>query len=204
MAMVSTDRVLTEAVWPGEGAALWVKRAVLVVLGVVALTAAAKVRIALPGTPVPMNLGTLAVLSVGAAYGVRLGLVTLLAWLALGVAGFSMFAGSDAADPAKIGWAYMTGGTGGYLVGYVLAAGVLGWLARRGWDRSVGLMAVAMLVGNVVLYVPGLLWLRGFADGWAQTLEWGITPFLVGDAVKLALAALIFPALWRLVGSARA
>lgn len=204
MAMVSTDRVLSEAVGPGEGAGLWVKRAVLVVVGVVALVAAAKLKIALPGTPVPMNLGTFAVLSVGAAYGVRLGLVTLLAYMALGAAGFDMFASSNPDDPAKIGWTYMTGGTGGYLLGYVLAAGVLGWLARRGWDRSVGWMAVAMLIGNLVLYVPGLLWLRGFAESWAQTLDWGLTPFLIGDLVKLALAALIFPVLWRLVGSARA
>lgn len=198
----TTDRVLTE-VLPGEGAMLWAKRAALVAGGVLALVLAAKVKVALPGTPVPMNLGTLAVLSIGAAYGVRLGLVTLFAWMALGILGLDVFAGTEGGNPAKLGWAYMAGGTGGYLLGYVLAAGALGLLARRGWDRSVMWMAAAMLVGNALIYLPGLLWLRGFAEGWDQTLAWGLTPFLAGDLVKLALAALLFPALWKLAGSAR-
>ncbi|NRB05818.1 MAG: biotin transporter BioY, partial [Rhodobacteraceae bacterium] len=79
----------------------------------------------------------------------------------------------------------------------------LGALARRGWDRSFVWMAVAMLIGNVLIYVPGLLWL-GQLYGWDKPiLEWGLTPFLVGDAIKLALAALILPAAWKLVGKAR-
>ena len=75
--------------------------------------------------------------------------------------------------------------------------------ARKGWDRSVLTMALAMLVGNALIYVPGLLWLHQFASGWEQTLAWGITPFLIGDAIKLALAALLLPALWSFVGKAR-
>ena len=108
----------------------------------------------------------------------------------------------------------MMGATGGYLVGYVLATLALGLAARRGWDRSVGGMALAMLVGNVAIYVPGLLWLHHlivgglfdparYASPWEQTLAWGVTPFLIGDAIKLALAALVVPGLWKLVGSAR-
>jgi biotin transport system substrate-specific component len=200
---MAMTEVLSEALGPRQGTGLRAKQAALVVLGVAALVLAAKAKVPLPGTPVPMNLGTFAVLSIGAAYGLRLGLVTLLAYMALGVLGLDVFASSNAADPAKIGWSYMTGGTGGYLLGYVLAAATLGLLARRGWDRSVGLMAGAMLIGNLVLYVPGLLWLRTFAESSSQTFAWGLTPFLVGDAVKLGLAALLFPAIWRAVGSAR-
>jgi biotin transport system substrate-specific component len=101
------------------------------------------------------------------------------------------------------GIAYMTGSTGGYLLGYVMATVLLGALAQRGWDRSMGGMALAMLLGNVLLYVPGLIWL-GVLYGWDQPiLAWGLTPFLVGDLVKLALAALILPLVWKLVGDAR-
>ena len=97
----------------------------------------------------------------------------------------------------------MMGGTGGYLVGYVLAVLALGWAARAGWDRSVARMAGAMVIGNALIYVPGLLWL-GQLYGWDQPiLQWGLTPFLIGDALKLLLAALLLPAVWKFVGSRR-
>jgi biotin transport system substrate-specific component len=125
----------------------------------------------------------------------------VLAYLALGATGVDVFAGSGA---EASGLAYMMGGTGGYLVGYALAAAALGWAARRGWDRSHGRMALAMLIGNAIIYVPGLLWL-GQLYGWDQPiLAWGLWPFLIGDALKLALAALLFPLAWRAVGAARA
>ena len=197
MALSWNDRVLTEAVGPDEGTALRIKQVAMVVLGVIALTAMAKARVYLPGNPVPITLGTLGVLSIGAAYGVRLGLITILSYMALGAAGVTVFAGE------KAGLIYMMGGTGGYLVGYVLATAALGLAARAGWDRNVGLMALAMLIGNALIYVPGLIWLNGFAESWSQTLAWGLTPFLIGDALKLALAALLLPALWKLVGDAR-
>ena len=189
------DAVLQEALWQTEGAGLWVKRVVLVVAGVIALAVAAKIKV--PMWPVPITMGTFAVLTIGAAYGARLGLITILGYLALGAMGASVFAGE------KAGLTYMMGGTGGYLVGYALAAMALGYAARMGWDRNVALMALAMLIGNALIYIPGLLWLNQFATGWAQTLEWGITPFLIGDALKLALAALLVPGLWKLIGSAR-
>jgi biotin transport system substrate-specific component len=195
-----TATVLSEHLWRAEGAARLVKQAALVVLGIAALAIAAKIKFPLPPSPVPVTLGTFAVLSIGAAYGPRLGLVTILGYMLVGALGFDVFAGSSA---EKNGLVYMMGGTGGYLVGYVLATLALGWAARAGWDRDVAKMGVAMLIGSALIYVPGLLWLSGFAESWAQTLEWGITPFLIGDAMKLALAALLFPALWKLVGSAR-
>ena len=198
MASVAVRPVLADVVWSTEGTSVWVKRLVLLVVGVLALAVAAKIRI--PMWPVPLTMGTFAVLTIGAAYGPRLGLSTILAYLVVGALGFDVFAGSSAENA---GLAYMMGGTGGYLVGYALAAVALGAFARRGWDRSMTWMAVAMLIGNALIYIPGLLWL-GILYGWDKPiLEWGLTPFLLGDALKLALAALLVPAIWKLVGNAR-
>lgn len=198
MALAMTDKVLTEAFGANEGTARRVKQAVLVVLGIAALAIAAKIKV--PMWPVPVTMGTFAVLTIGAAYGPRLGLTTILGYMAVGALGFDVFAGSSA---EKAGLEYMMGGTGGYLLGYVLATLALGFAARRGMDRSVLGMAVAMLVGNALIYVPGLLWL-GQLYGWDKPiLEWGFTPFVIGDALKLVLAALVVPGAWKLVGRAR-
>src|SRR3546814_8781828 len=116
--------------------------------------------------------------------------------LAEGALGLPVFAGT----PEKgLGLAYMAGPTGGYLVGYVLAAAACGWLAERGWDRNVLSATVAMLVGNALIYLPGLLWL-GVLFGWDKPiLEWGLTPFLLGDLLKLALVAAGLPLAWRMI-----
>lgn len=193
-----TQAVLTQAFGPQSGTALRLKQAALVLVGVLALAIAAKIKV--PMWPVPITMGTFAVLSIGAAYGARLGLVTILGYMLVGALGFDVFAGSSA---EAAGLTYMMGGTGGYLVGYVLATLALGALAARGWDRSFGMMALALLIGNALIYLPGLAWL-GHLYGWDKPiLEWGLTPFLVGDAIKLALAAVLLPALWKMVGSVR-
>lgn len=198
MSTLTARPVLADLFGASEGTQLRLKQIVLVLAGVAVLAAAAKIRI--PMWPVPMTMGTFAILTIGAAYGPRLGLTTILAYLAVGALGFNVFAGSSA---EQNGIAYMMGGTGGYLVGYALAAVALGAFARAGWDRSFGKMAGALLVGNAIIYVPGLLWL-GVLYGWDKPiLEWGLTPFLLGDALKLALAALLVPAVWKLVGTAR-
>ncbi len=198
MRLTTSDAVLSDVIAPREGTALLIKQAVLVVAGILFLVAAAKIKV--PMWPVPMTFGTFAVLTMGAAYGARLGLVTILGYMIIGALGFDVFAGSSA---EAYGLSYMMGGTGGYLVGYVLAVVALGLLAQRGWDRSLGKMAGAMLIGNALIYVPGLIWL-GMLYGWDKPiLQWGLTPFLLGDALKLALAALILPAAWTLVGKAR-
>jgi biotin transport system substrate-specific component len=212
MADTASRHVLTEAVWRTEGTMLWVKRVALVVLGIAVLTLAAQVKVPVWPSPVLMNLGTFAVLTVAAAYGPRLGLVTMAGWMLLGALGFDVFQSSTASNS---GLAYMTGPTGGYLVGYLLATVALGQAARRGWDRSVGGMAAALFACNVLIYVPGLLWLgyliaNGLfvpaksASVWYQPMAWGLTPFLVGDALMLALAAVVVRGLWKLVGAARA
>lgn len=189
---------LAEAIFPQTGLALRVKQLVLVAAGIAALVLAAKIKI--PMFPVPMTMGTFAVLSIGAAYGTRLGLATILGYMLVGALGFDVFAGSSA---EVSGLGYMMGSTGGYLVGYVLAVVALGALARKGWDRARGKMALALVLGNALIYVPGLIWLTVLYGLEAPILSWGLTPFLLGDVVKLALVALLLPALWSLVGRAR-
>ncbi|MBP1805533.1 biotin transporter BioY [Rubellimicrobium aerolatum] len=211
---------MTQTAWPvlaelgtrEDGPARLARQAMLVALGIAGLTLAAQAQVPVPPSPVPVNLGTFAVLGLGAAYGPRLGLATILGYMGLGALGADIFASSSAGNN---GLGYMMGASGGYLLGYVLATVLLGALARRGWDRSVGRMAFAMLLGNVAIYVPGLLWLQHvvgsgafdpatYASVWDQTLAWGLTPYLIGDALKLGLAALLLPVAWKLVGSARA
>ena len=200
MAVMGRDRVLVET-FGDEGAARVAKQVLLVALGVAALAIAAKIKV--PMWPVPATLQTFVVLSIGASYGMRLGLVTLIAYLAGGALGFDVFTGSSAEVG---GLSYMLGATGGYLVGFAVAAGAMGALARAGWDRSVGRMALAMLIGNAIIYLFGVPWMAYlFLEdrGFAWVMQWGMTNFLVFDALKLALAALLFPALWKLVGDAR-
>ncbi len=201
MALALNDRVLTEAFGPSSGTALRVKQALMVVMGIVLLAVMAKIKVPVPGSPVAISMGTFAVLTIGAAYGPRLGLATIMGWMIIGMLGFDVFQSSTA---DLNGLSYMMGSTGGYLVGYVLATLALGFAARAGWDRSVVLMALAMLAGNVLIYVPGLAWLAVLYGLEAPILAWGLTPFLLGDALKLGLAALLVPGLWKLIGDARA
>jgi len=146
-----------------------------------------------PFYPVPMTLQTLVILTIGMAYGWRLGMATLILYLLEGAVGLPVFAGT----PEKgIGLVYMVGGTGGYLIGFVLAAGCCGWLAERGLDRRIMTTAAAMLIGNILIYIPGLLWL-GTLYGWDKPiLEWGMTPFVLGDLTKIALGSCLMPAIW--------
>jgi len=204
--------VLADYIVPTTGQMVWLRRLVLMIVGSLALWASAKIQV--PMFPVQMTMQTFVVLSIGAAFGSRLGAATVMLYLVEGAMGLPVFAGT----PEKgIGLAYMFGGTGGYLIGFVLAAYIVGWLAECKFDRSVILMALAMLVGNIAIYVPGILWLAAplvaipalvgseYAGyGFAKAIEWGLTPFVIGDLVKLALAAAIFPAIWTLIGKKRA
>jgi biotin transport system substrate-specific component len=170
----------------------WLRLGLLALAGSILLTISAKIQV--PFYPVPMTMQTFVVLSLGMAYGWRLGAATVLFYLAQGAMGLPVFVGT----PEKgIGLAYMAGSTGGYLLGFVAAAALVGWLAERGWDRNIGTTALAMLLGNIVIYLPGLLWL-GTLFGWDKPiLAWGLTPFVLGDLTKLALAAVLMPMAWR-------
>ncbi len=191
MAMMARKQVLSEAFGAGDAR---LGQAMLVAVGIAALVLAAKIRV--PMWPVPMTLQTLAVLLIGTTYGVRLGLVTLLGYVALGAAGLAVFAGDSA------GLAYIAGPTGGYLVGFVAAAGLMGLMARRGLDRTRTGMAAMMLAGSAVIYAFGLAWMSVLfaADkGLAWVLQYGMLNFLAGDLVKLAIAALMVPGIWKVL-----
>jgi biotin transport system substrate-specific component len=165
----------------------------LVLAGSMVLTLSAKVQV--PFYPVPMTLQTLVVLLIGVAFGWRMGVATVLAYLAQGAMGLPVFAGT----PEKgLGLLYMAGPTGGYLVGFALAAAVTGWLAERGLDRTVIGTAVAMIAGTVVIYACGLVWLSNFV-GIEKAVAFGMTPFLFGDLVKVALATATLPMIWKLI-----
>lgn len=172
-----------------------VQKALLVIVGSFALWASAKIQV--PFYPVPITMQTFVVLAAGMALGPRLAAATFALYLAEGLFGLPVFAGT----PEKgIGLAYILGPTGGYLLGQFMAATFVGWLGERGWDRNVLSTAGAMLLGNALIYVPGLIWL-GAVVGWDQPiLQWGLFPFVAGDLFKLALAALALPAIWKLVG----
>ena len=159
----------------------------LAMFGSIALAASAKVQV--PFWPVPATLQSLVVLVIGAGYGARLGTATLLLYLAEGLAGLPVFAGPSA------GATYMAGPTAGYLLGFVLAAGLVGWLAERGWNRSLGRAAVAMSVGHIALFVPGVLWLAVLL-GWPKAIAAGVEPFILATIVKTALGAGIVTACW--------
>lgn len=169
-----------------------VRQALLAIGGSLALWASAKIQI--PFYPVPLTMQTFMVLVIGMAFGLRLGTATIGLYLLQGALGLPVFAGT----PEKgIGLAYMVGPTGGYLLGYLFAAAACGYLAERGWDRRAWTTALAMLAGNLLIYVPGLAWL-GAVVGWDKpVLAWGLTPFLLGDLVKLALAAALLPLAWQ-------
>lgn len=161
----------------------------------------------LPFTPVPITGQTLGVLLVGAAYGPGLGAATLGLYLFWGVVGLPVFA-PNATGSHDTGLAVLraTSFTGGYLWGFVFAAAVVGWLARRGWDRSFRSSIGAMLLGSIAIYSAGVPWLYHALpptiEGTPVTLEtalsFGLYPFIIGDTLKLLVAAGLLPLAWRL------
>lgn len=166
--------------------------ALQVIIGVALLAALAQLRFEIGAVPVTGQ--TLGVLLIGAAYGAGLGSLTMVAYLLAGGLGLAVFSGGGS------GWSFLAGTTGGYLIGFLPAALVVGYLAQRGWDRSYRAMAGAMVIGNVIIYAFGLLWLSRFAPDFATTLAWGLWPFLAGDLIKLLVAVALLPTAWRFIG----
>jgi biotin transport system substrate-specific component len=168
---------------------------VLLVLGGAGFVAlCAQIEIHLGFTPVPITLQTFAVLLVGAGLGALMGTASLALYLLVGMMGAPVYAGGEG------GWEWVKGATGGYLVGFVVAAGVVGLLAEKRLDRRVSTAVTALLTGNVIVYLFGLPWLAHVGEySWQKTLELGLYPFVVGDLIKLYLAGALLPAAWRLV-----
>jgi biotin transport system substrate-specific component len=179
----------------GERVNARVRDITLVVAGALLIYLTARVTIPVPGSPVPMTGQTFGVLLVGGALGFRRGLIGVALYVLLGVIGLPFFA------EGKGGISVIWGATGGYLIGFVVAGALVGRLAELGWDRKIGGALGAMLLGSAVIYAIGLPWL-GVVVGMspAETIAQGLTPFILGDALKLILAAVLFPVAWWVVG----
>ena len=192
MSAAVVSRPLVTLALPQKGMARLATQIFLAVLGTLLLTLSAKTRVVLG--PVDMSLQTLVVLLIGASFGMRLGVATLLLYLAEGAIGFPVFQ----ATPEKgIGIAYMLGSTGGYLAGFVVMAAIAGWAADRGWDRNVLKLLAAMIVAEIVMMAMGWAWLSTLI-GAEKAWTFGVLPFILPDAVKVALAACLLPAAWSL------
>jgi biotin transport system substrate-specific component len=163
----------------------------LVVAGAALLTLSAKIQI--PWWPVPMTMQTYVVLVIAMGYGMRLGLLTVGSYIALGAIGFPVFAGSP---ERGVGLAYLAGPTGGYLVGFLVAAAACGWLAERGWDRRIWTCLAAMTLGHALIFAFGVAWLA-MLMGLERAVALGFTPFILATVLKTALAAATLPAAWK-------
>ncbi|RWM80791.1 MAG: biotin transporter BioY [Mesorhizobium sp.] len=191
MAIATTP--LVSLALPEKGAARLATQLFLAIIGTLVLTLSAKTRVLLG--PVDISMQTLAVFLIAAAFGMRLGVATLLLYMAEGAIGLPVFQGT----PEKgIGIAYMLGSTGGYLAGFVVMAAIVGWAADRGWDRHPIKLFNAMLVAEIVMMAMGFAWLA-LLIGPEKSWQFGVLPFIVGDLIKVGLAASLVPAVWSLL-----
>jgi biotin transport system substrate-specific component len=186
---ILTHTILIDRLWQSHKA---IRSLILVLSGSFVIWISAKIQI--PFYPVPITMQTLVVLALGICYGWKLGLATVLFYLLQGSLGLPVFAGS----PEKgIGLLYMMGPTGGYLFGFIISVWVMGFLAERGWDRNSFKIALTMMLGHIIIYFFGLLWL-GSLTGWDKTiLSLGIMPFLLGDLLKVLLGSVTIPLIWK-------
>jgi biotin transport system substrate-specific component len=167
---------------------------VLVVGGVAFLALLAQITVPVPGSPVPVTGQTLGVLLLGSAYGASLGFTTFATYLLVGFLGAPVFA-SGAHGLSRI-----TGATGGYLVGMLVASLLTGYLAGRKWDQRIKTVIPTMLLGDLVIFSAGLFWLHHSIHAtWATTFKFGFTPFILGEVIKIAIASTTMPTLWRFV-----
>lgn len=193
MAISTTMRPLISLALPEKGTARLAGQLLLAIAGTLLLILSAKTKVMLG--PVDISMQTLAVLLIAAAFGMRLGVATLLLYMAEGALGLPVFQST----PEKgIGIAYMLGSTGGYLAGFVVMAAIVGWAADRGWDRHPIKLFNAMLVAEIVMMAMGFAWLA-LLIGPEKSWQFGVVPFIVGDLIKVALAASLVPAVWSML-----
>jgi len=167
-----------------------------VAAGVAFISLLAQIAIPVPGSPVPVTGQTLAVLLIGTTYGARLGVLTFATYLLAGIAGAPIFAPS--ATSANHGIDRLIGATGGYLVGMLIASLVLGYLADRKADQKFRTSFPALLLGDAIIFTFGLIWLQHTLDlSWSKTIAAGFTPFILGEALKIAITATSLPLVWR-------
>lgn len=171
-----------------------VTKMALVVGGVAFLALLAQIAVPVPGSPVPVTGQTLGVLLLGSAYGASLGFTTFGTYLLVGFLGAPIFASQTH------GLSRITGATGGYLVGMLLASLLTGYLAGRKWDQRIRTVIPTMLLGDLVIFSAGLFWLHhSIHASWATTFKFGFTPFILGEVIKIAIASTTMPTLWRFV-----
>jgi biotin transport system substrate-specific component len=179
----------------GERLSTRARHIALIAAGALFIYLSARVVIPIAGNPVPITGQTFGVLLVGGALGFRRGLASVLLYVLLGVIGLPFFA------EGRSGLAIVFGASGGYLIGFILAGALVGRLAELGWDRHIAGAVGAMAVGNALIYLVGVPWLAVVTGADApKAINVGLVPFLVGDVLKLVLAAVVFPAAWWVVG----
>lgn len=194
--MSATTATLRRAVFPRVNVAT---NALLVLGGALFVALTAQISIPLPFTPVPLTGQTFGVLLVAASLGTVLGSLSMLSYLFLGMVGLPVYADQSS------GWEIVRGATGGYLMGFIVAALVVGFLAERKWDQSFSSSVSAMLTGNVIIFAVGLSWLawwlgdNGLPNGLSDVLEAGLYPFVPGEIFKLYLAGALLPLAWKAV-----
>ena len=170
----------------------------LIVGGVLFLAALAQIAIPVPGSPVPVTGQTLGVLLVGTTYGASLGFATFATYLLAGIAGAPVFAG------ASYGIEKVVGATGGYLVGMLVSTFLLGLLAQKRLDQNLVTALPSMLLGTLTTFTFGLLWLHQFTgQSWSWTIKAGLTPFIIGETLKIIIAGTSLPLLWRTINRKR-
>ena len=173
--------------------AAWLRDLILITVGALFVAILAQVKIPLPFTPVPLTGQTFAVLLVAAALGSKRGAASMVFYVTLGAFGLPVFAGGAA------GMAYLSGATLGYLIGFVLAAYIIGLLAERGLERNFRTSILPFLAGTVIIYACGVAWLTVLLGSFSKAVTAGFLPFVVGDIIKLVAAALALPAAWKIV-----
>jgi biotin transport system substrate-specific component len=177
----------------GERISTRARHAILIVIGAAFVALCAQ--IVIPTQPVPFTGQTFGVLVVGGALGLRRGGAALLLYLAIGAIGAPIYA------EGKAGVDIVQGVTGGYLIGFVVSAAVVGRFAELGWDRRLPGALAAFAIGTLIIYAFGVPWLKAVTGlSWAEAIQVGMTTFLVWDAAKVLIAAAIFPTAWWLIG----
>jgi biotin transport system substrate-specific component len=189
---MQTVNTVADVFRPNEKASAFLYDAIVVIGGSLLVGLSSQIRFYLPFSPVPITGQTLAVLILGALLGSRRGGLTMFAYLIEGILGLPVFAGG-------VGLQALFGPTGGYLVGFVAAAFLVGWLAERGWDRRVATTVAAMIVGDAVLLMCGFVWLAILTNV-KTALITGLFCFIPGDILKVIIAAAVLPTGWKLLG----
>jgi len=189
-----TSMTYADVLRPSEKRYAALYDASLIIGGSLIIGLCAQVAVWLPFSPVPVTGQTFAALMIGALFGARRGSLAAIAYILEGTAGLPVFASGRAGLPVLLG------PTGGYLLGFIGAAYITGLLAQKGWDRGVGTTILAMFFGNAIIYTFGMLWLAVWVGINKALLVEGLYPFIIGDILKTALAAVLLPSGWKLFG----